>query len=50
MQVRKVFFTLPEALHDAQPGARQACYKHFKRSRVWDLALPQEQFRRACCC
>ena len=44
-QVRRVFFTLPEALKQAQPGARQACYRHFKGSGVWDLSRPQEALR-----
>lgn len=52
-QARRVYFTLPEALHRSQPGARQACYRHFHRSQVWDLAQPVEQLRWAAgmdCC
>ena len=45
LQARRVYFTLPEALHRSQPGARQACYRHFRRSQVWDLAQPVEQLR-----
>jgi hypothetical protein len=40
-----VFFALPEALKQAQAGARQACYRHFKGSGVWDLSRPQEALR-----
>ena len=44
-QARRIYFTLPEALHRSQPGARQACFRHFRRSQVWDLAQPVEHLR-----
>lgn len=44
-QARRVYFTLPEALHRSQPGARQACFRHFRRSQVWDLTQPVEHLR-----
>ena len=46
-QVRRVYFVLPEALSRRQPGARQACYRHFKGSQTWGLSAPQEELRQA---
>lgn len=45
-QVRRLYFTLPEALRRSQPGARAAAFRHFRHSKeVWDLTEPQEVLR-----
>ena len=47
--MRRLYFTLPEALSRSQPGVRQAAYRHFRlrklKGQVWELSHPQETLR-----